>query len=122
MQVAELTAERLTGGLYVLREPIGKGGMGEVWRARHKDLKTAVAIKFLHVGSAANDTTRQRFLTEAQVTASLKSRHAVQVFDFGVTEEGLSYLVMELLEGETLDRRIARDGRLSKEATVHLLC
>src|SRR5688572_24353959 len=106
MEAAALESDRVIGGRYVLRERIGKGGMGEVWRARHKDLKSPVAIKFLHLGSAKTEATHQRFLTEAQVTASLKSRHAVQVFDFGVTDDGLPYLVMELLEGETLDSRI----------------
>jgi serine/threonine-protein kinase len=114
-------ARQLIGGRYALEESIGKGGMGEVWRAQHTALKSTVAIKFLHGASASGDESRERFLKEAQVTASLKSRHAVQVFDFGVTDDGRPYLVMELLEGETLDRRIARLGRLSVTETVELL-
>src|SRR6476620_6189226 len=105
-------SDRLVGERYSLETLIGKGGMGEVWRARHVTLRNLVAIKFLHGASASDEGTRERFLTEAQVTANLKSRHAVQVFDFGVTEDGLPYLVMELLEGEALDKRIAREGHI----------
>ena len=95
--------------------------MGEVWRARHVALKSPVAIKFLQGSSASSERSRRRFLTEAQVTANLKTRHAVHVFDFGVTEDGLPFLVMELLEGETLDRRIARETRLSPLHTSALM-
>jgi serine/threonine-protein kinase len=95
--------------------------MGEVWRARHLALQTRVAIKFLHGTSEPTERARRRFLTEAQVTANLRTRHAVQVFDFGVSEDGRPYLVIELLEGETLDKRIARHGRLPLASTAHIL-
>jgi serine/threonine protein kinase len=114
-------AGRLVGGRYVLEALIGRGGMGEVWRARHTALNTRVAVKFLRGASEPSERARRRFLTEAQVTANLRTRHAVQVFDFGVTDEGLPYLVMELLEGETLDQRIARLGRLPLADTSLLL-
>ena len=93
-----------SGGRYVLEALIGRGGMGEVWRARHVALDTRVAVKFLRGAAEPSERARRRFLTEARVTANLKTRHAVQVFDFGVTDDGLPYLVMELLEGETLDQ------------------
>ena len=112
---------RLIAGRYQLEDLIGKGGMAEVWRARHLALNSYVAIKFLQGASAQNESTRRRFTTEAQVTAQLKSQHAVQVFDFGVTDEGQPYLVMELLEGETLGRRLEREGRLSVVDTARLL-
>lgn len=121
MVIACVGADRLVGGRYVLEVPIGRGGMGEVWRARHVTLSSPVAIKFLGAACAESETSRRRFLTEAQVTAALKTRYAVQVFDFGVTEDGIPYLVMELLDGETLDRRIAREGRLSASTTVAML-
>jgi serine/threonine-protein kinase len=105
--------ERLVGSRYHLEALVGRGGMGEVWRARHVALGRHVAVKLLHAGSADSERARRRFLTEAQVTANLRTRHAVQVFDFGVTDDGRPFLVMELLEGETLDRRIARQGRLT---------
>jgi serine/threonine-protein kinase len=120
--VAEpLPTPRVVAGRYELDAPIGKGGFAEVWRARHLALNSFVAIKFLQVASAQNELTRKRFTTEAQVTAQLKSQHAVQVFDFGVTEEGQPYLVMELLEGETLGRRLERLGRIGIVDTARLL-
>src|SRR4051812_2772348 len=121
MTAAPLDMGGVVGERYVLESLIAQGGMGEVWRARHKTLKSLVAIKFLHRASSFSESTRKRFLTEAQVTANLKTRHAVQVFDFGVTEDELPYLVMEYLEGETLEKRIAREGCLSIETTVLLL-
>src|SRR5262245_50004429 len=112
---------RLIGGRYALEHLLGQGGMAEVWRARHIALNTHVAIKFLNGGSAASETARKRFLNEAQITAQLKSRHAVQVFDFGVDDDERPYLVMEYLDGETLAKRIRRVGRLSPTLTVATL-
>jgi serine/threonine-protein kinase len=116
-----LAEAKLVGGRYALESLLGQGGMGEVWRARHVALNTLVAIKFLVGASAHKLSTRKRFLTEAQVTAQLKTRHAVQVFDFGVTDDGQPYLVMELLDGETLGHRIARLKRLDVASTVQFL-
>ncbi len=121
MSSPELSMLNVVGGRYVLEVSIGRGGMGEVWRAKHIALNSYVAIKLLHGALASETRTRQRFLKEAQLTAQLKTRHAVQVFDFGVTEEGIPYLVMELLDGETLDQRLNREGRLLPDATVRIL-
>ncbi|MCC6648628.1 MAG: serine/threonine protein kinase [Polyangiaceae bacterium] len=113
-------ASSLLGGRYALGERIGAGGMGEVFRARHTSLNTDFAVKLLAAGSAQGDAPRARFLKEAQITAQLKSRHAVTVFDFGVSDEGRPYLVMELLQGETLMDRIDR-GRLDPLEAVAVL-
>lgn len=116
------TQARLIGGRYELEALIGRGGIGEVWRARHVALKSHVAVKFLQLAAAERkEALLRRFTTEAQVTAQLKTPNAVQVFDFGVTEEGQPYLVMELLEGETLGRRLERLHRLDPLATCQLL-
>jgi eukaryotic-like serine/threonine-protein kinase len=115
------TATRLLAGRYELETLIGKGGVGEVWRARHVALNSRVAIKFLQLASAQKESAQRRFTMEAQLTAQLKTPHAVQVFDFGVTEEGQPYLVMELLEGETLGRRLERVKRLSVKEASRLL-
>ncbi len=104
---------------YVLERLIGEGGMGRIWRARHKTLGSPVAIKLLRGG--ISDRARQRFLTEARLAANLRSSNAVQVFDFGITSDGRPYLVMELLEGETLAHRIARTGALTPIETVRIL-
>ena len=106
---------------YALEAKIGEGGMGEVWRAKHLALDNPVAIKFLTANVGASETVQKRFLVEAKVTAQLKSRHAVQVFDFGVTTDGHPYLVMELLQGETLKARIVRLRRIDPESTVTIL-
>ncbi len=117
----ELAAGQRINDRYELEERLGRGGMGEVWRARHLALNSYVAIKFLHAASAQQETARKRFVTEAQVTAQLKSRHAVQVFDFGVTDGGQPFLVMELLEGETVGHRLERLGRLPRANAVRFL-
>src|SRR6185437_3908374 len=121
MTPAWVGADRLVGDRYALEVFIGRGGMGEVWRARHVVLDTLVAIKLLLGAAEPSEHAKRRFLTEARVTATLKTRYAVQVFDFGVTEDGLPYLVMELLEGDTLSKRIAREGRLAPATTSRFL-
>src|SRR5215472_4482963 len=115
------SGSRRIGGRYFLERVLGSGGMGEVWLARHTALNTHVAIKFLHRASASSQSTLKRFLQEAQVTAQLQNRHAVQVFDFGVAEDGRPFLVMEWVAGESLAKRIQREGRLTPSATVTLM-
>jgi hypothetical protein len=112
---------RLVGGRYELEALIGRGGIGEVWRARHVALDSHVAIKLLQLSAGDGDVARRRFTAEARITAQLKSPNAVQVFDFGLTDEGQPYLVMELLDGETLGQRLTRVKRLGADETVRLL-
>jgi serine/threonine-protein kinase len=116
-----LPASRVIAGRYSLERVLGRGGMGVVWQARHTALNTLVAIKFLNRTTASEETMRKRFVTEAQVTAQLKTRHAVQVFDFGVTEDGQAFLVMELMEGEPLSQKLSREKRLAPAAAVKIL-
>jgi serine/threonine protein kinase len=117
----EAKAGAKLGDRYALEAKVGEGGMGEVWRARHLALESEVAIKFLSKAVASNAETRKRFLMEAKLTAQIRTRHAVQVFDFGVTEDGHPYLVMELLRGEPLSRRIERLGKLDLVSTVRIM-
>ena len=102
----DAAAASLVGGRYELETLLGRGGAGEVWRARHVTLESHVAIKFLHGASADSESMRKRFVTEAKVAAQLKTRYAVHVYDFGITDEGRPYLVMELLDGETLREKL----------------
>ena len=111
----------LVGGKYQLVKLIGRGGMGSVWEARHCNLGTAVAIKFIEAEYANSAEARSRFDKEAKAAATIQSKHAIQIFDNGVTEEGKPYIVMELLQGEPLDKRIERLGQLTLQDTARIL-
>jgi DNA-binding NtrC family response regulator len=112
-------------GSYRLIEQIGSGGMGEVWLARHQLLARPAAVKIVRESVAGlgedGHALRQRFAREAQVTAELQSPHTVQLFDFGTTETGSFYYVMERLRGMDLQRLVERHGPLPPERTVFLL-
>jgi serine/threonine-protein kinase len=95
--------------------------MGSVWEGRHASLGTRVAIKFVDQEHADSPEARTRFLTEARAAASIQSKHAIQIFDHGVTDDGRPYIVMELLVGEPLDARIDRLGRLALAETARIL-
>jgi serine/threonine-protein kinase len=100
------------GGRYRLLGKLGAGAMGEVWRAEHEALGSAVALKLVDLGGRPDaDETLSRFRREARVAAQLKSPHVVQVFDYG-TEGSFAYIAMELLEGESLAERLARSKKL----------
>ena len=112
-------------GSYNLIEQLGSGGMGEVWLARHQLLARPAAVKIVReaavgVGEDAH-ALRLRFTREAQATAELQSPHTVQLFDFGVTDTGSFYYVMERLRGMDLQRMVERYGPLPPERVVFLL-
>jgi serine/threonine-protein kinase len=114
----------VVGGRYVLQERVGSGASGEVWLARHRTLHSRVAIKVLKPRGDRDDYhewLQRRFLEEARILAQLQSRHVVRVFDFGTTDEGLAFMAMEFLDGETLAARLRRCGRLSPAAITLLL-
>jgi hypothetical protein len=98
-------------GPYRVLEVLGAGGMGVVFRAEDPLLKREVALKAMLPRLAAGVTARQRFLREAQAAAALKHDHVVTIFQVG-EDRGAPFLAMELLEGESLDRRATREGRL----------
>jgi len=98
-------------GRYRLAEKIGEGGMGSVWRAEHLLLGSPVAVKLLSAHAEQDEESRARFLREAKASAFLRGHNVVQLLDFGVDGK-TPYLVMELLEGETLHRRLKRLGGL----------
>ncbi|WP_320784518.1 serine/threonine-protein kinase [Streptomyces sp. CRN 30] len=102
---------RLIQGRYRLLDRIGRGGMGEVWRARDESLGRQVAVKFLKPGQPQSGHTfarvlRERFRREARVAAALQHRGVTVVHDFGEAD-GVLYLVMELLEGRDLSQLLA---------------
>jgi serine/threonine-protein kinase len=108
-------AGNLVGGKYRLENVIGYGGMGAVWMATHIHLGQRVAIKIVSVAHSHSPEARQRFDLEAKAAARINSRHAVHVFDNGELDDGTPYIVMEYLEGESLDQRVRRDGPLSMQ-------
>jgi len=118
-------AKRL--GSYELVERIGAGGMGEVWRAQHRLLARPAAIKLIRREPTGHDDTRSsrtallRFEREAQATAALSSPHTIEVYDFGITNEGDFYYVMELLHGFDLRTLVETHGPLVPERTVSFL-
>jgi serine/threonine-protein kinase len=114
-------------GSYRLRERLGAGGMGEVWRAEHRLLARPAAIKLIRpevLGARDADSRRvlvRRFEREAQATALMRSAHTVELYDFGVTDDGTFYYVMELLDGLDLKELVARAGPVPPERAVHFL-
>jgi serine/threonine protein kinase len=111
----------LVAGKYEVLRLIGRGGMGSVWEGRHASLGTRVAIKFIDQEYANSQEARTRFVTEARAAAAIESKHAIQIFDHGVTDDGRLYMVMELLVGEPLDKRIEQLGSLSLQMTARVL-
>jgi serine/threonine-protein kinase len=114
-------------GQYTLEERIGSGGMGEVWRARHRMLIRPAAVKLVssrELGSSVGRDPQlrfRRFEREARATAGLTSPHTVQLYDFGVTDDGTLYYVMELLDGMDLETLVERFGPVPAERAIHLL-
>ncbi|MGZ3417886.1 MAG: protein kinase domain-containing protein [Polyangiales bacterium] len=103
--------EHVTPQVRLVR-PIGSGGMGSVWVADHLALKTQVAVKFILAGRENDSEARERFSREAEAAAQVKSPHVTQIFDHGVAEDGVPFIVMELLEGEDLARYLHVKGNL----------
>jgi tRNA A-37 threonylcarbamoyl transferase component Bud32 len=114
-------------GSYELVERLGEGGMGEVWRARHRLLARPAAIKLVRpamLGAEDASATRlalRRFESEAQATAALTSPHTIRLFDFGATEDGRFYYVMELLDGRDMASLVQQAGPLPVPRVLYLL-
>jgi serine/threonine-protein kinase len=110
-------------GSYHLEELLGRGGMGEVWRASHRLLARSSAVKLIRPDSlgAGGADVLKRFEREAQATAALRSPHTVEIYDFGTTEGGTFYYVMELLEGYDSETLINAFGPLAPHRAIHLL-
>lgn len=114
-------------GSYELLELIGRGGMGEVWRAKHRMLARISAIKLIRPeallveGAENTRVLLRRFEREARATAALRSPHTVDLYDYGTSEDGDFYYVMELLEGFDLETLVQRFGPLPAGRVLHLL-
>jgi hypothetical protein len=113
------SSEQTIVGKYRLEETIGEGGMATVWRARHVELGRLVAVKFLHL-AGPREKVRDRFLREARVAAAVDHRNVVDIIDFGTDERGDPYMVMEYLNGETLQERLASDNPISFDDVIRI--
>jgi len=119
-----LLDEGLPLGLYRLMEKLGEGGMGEVWRARHQLLARPCAVKLIRpelLGEKNRETATERFRLEARSIAKLSSPNTVRLYDFGVSESGSFYFVMELLTGMDLASLVQRFGPMPPERVVYVL-
>lgn len=105
---------------YRLGQFIARGGMGEVYEAFDERLKRPVAMKVLRADLAQDDVNKQRFLKEAHLSAAIDHPNVVRVYDTGWLDDGRPYLIMELLHGETLSRRISRGPLHTEEARTIL--
>lgn len=120
-------AEARRMGSYVLERLLGRGGMGEVWLARHRMLARPAAVKLVQPdsrgpgGAHAAEVVLRRFEREAQATAGLRSPHTIELYDFGVSDDGTFYYVMELLDGLDTNSLVQRFGPVPPERAIHIL-
>lgn len=118
----EIRAGAVLAGKLCLLYPLGQGGMGVVWAARHEGLDTEVAVKLIRPERVAADPALiARFELEARATARIAHPNVVQVMDFGTLDGTVPYIVMELLEGFSLAELLESGGRLSFATTVLLV-
>jgi eukaryotic-like serine/threonine-protein kinase len=119
VRLADPWVGRSIAGRYLVEERIGGGGMGVIYRGRHQVIDRDVAIKFLHPRFTQDAKSRQRFLGEARAANQMNHEHVIDITDFGETEDGLVYLVMEYLQGRTLESEIAK-GPLPLARALHI--
>jgi serine/threonine-protein kinase len=118
---AAIAAGARIAGKYRLTRLIGAGGMGAVWAAVNEQLGSEVALKFLLGRTHGNREHAQRFAAEAKMAAAIKHRFVVDIFDFGSTEDGTPYMVLELLEGQELGHRLRCGPALTVKELVRLV-
>jgi serine/threonine protein kinase len=118
---SEFAPGTILQGTYRIVAPLAEGGCGEIYLADHTRLPGRVAVKVLHRGLQRNAEILSRFRQEAEITATLRHPHIVQVLDFNVTDQGYPYLVMELLEGQPLARRIVAGQPVAPAAAINIV-
>lgn len=108
-------------GKYLIEEPIGKGGMGLVYRARHVNFNRLFAIKILKNELVSDPQAIKRFRNEANAAGMIRHPNAITITDFNITNDGAAYLVMDYVEGRSLRDILKKEGRQSYQRTVFLL-
>jgi len=123
MAEADDSLPRLLGGRYRLDAKLGSGGMGVVYRAADLTMKRSVAVKLIRGvdGVAIDEEVAGRFLREAKNTARVQHENIIEVYDFGRSDTGDMFFVMELLEGESLSARLRRETKLAPKVAVHIV-
>jgi eukaryotic-like serine/threonine-protein kinase len=116
----DLLVGSTVAGKYHVDRLIGRGGMGAVFQATNAAIGKRVALKFLTASTSKDSDAATRFQREAEAASLAESPHIVQIFDSGRSEQGLPFLVMELLTGEDLRGRLHREGRLDPETAVRI--
>lgn len=117
-ETVDMGIGKILDNRYRLDSVIKSGGMGKVYRGTRLTLNDPVAIKVLHTENISNNQAIERFRREAQTSALLKHPNTVNIYDFGVTEEGFCYIVMEFVEGASLREILKERGVLSLADTV----
>jgi serine/threonine-protein kinase len=119
--LVRVSIPRVLGGRYTIHRRLGRGGMGTVYEARDGELERRVAVKVIRDDMVGSLNAADRFRLEARVAASFAHPNVVTVYDFGITDNGRGYLVMERLNGATLRETLRRDGRLTSSRTLHIM-
>ncbi|HET9931620.1 MAG TPA: serine/threonine-protein kinase [Polyangiaceae bacterium] len=112
--------QRVLAGRYRLEKRLGGGGMGAIWQAEHIALQSPVAVKLIDRDAVHDEQAVARFLREAKAAAALRSHHVVHIIDYGM-DDNVPFIVMELLEGETLAQRLKRVRRLTPTDTARFV-
>lgn len=108
-------------GQYQLKQKIGEGGNGTVYRAQHALLRRPTAIKLMNPEFASSEAARERFEHEVQITSNLSHPNTIAIYDYGQTPEGTLYYAMELLDGSTLENLVRLSGPIPPGRAIHIL-
>lgn len=119
--VPEARAGMMVTSSVRLVRPLGEGGMGSVWVAYHEALRTEVVVKFIASDLKNSKEATERFSREAAAASQVKSPHVVQTFDHGISNDGVPYIVMELLEGRDLGAHLDVHGRCAPELALEIV-
>ncbi|MCC6624620.1 MAG: serine/threonine protein kinase [Deltaproteobacteria bacterium] len=120
--VREPKPGEMLGTSYLIEKELGRGGFGVVFKARHVEIDRIVAIKVLLATYASRDpSAKDRFRREATIAASLNYPNSLRVFDYGETDEGVFYLVMEFVSGQDLTKALQQAGRFTPPRAIHII-